>query len=110
SPEPPDAFRPHLLIEVNNHLGVASSGQGVTAGKELAAQVTKVVDLAIEDHGHRPILVADGLVTSRQVDDGEPTMPKTHRTVGEHPRVVRATMKHDVPHRDNLGRVYRAAV
>src|ERR1700694_2010645 len=38
-----------LLVEVNDHLGVAASRKAMTARLELAAQLPEVVDLPVED-------------------------------------------------------------
>src|SRR5215813_12839022 len=51
----------------------------VAARKEPPAQFGKVVNLAVEDHPDRAVLVADRLTARGQVDDRKP--PHPHRDV-----------------------------
>src|SRR5688500_8909046 len=61
-----------FLVEVDDHLRVASGGEAVAPSLELGAQLHVVVDLAVEDHHHAAVLVADGLVARLEIYDGEP--------------------------------------
>ena len=44
----------------------------VPAGVELRAQLAIVVDLAVEDHPDRAVLVADRLMAAGEIDDAQP--------------------------------------
>jgi len=64
-----DERRAALFIQVDEDLGVAVGGEGVTASAELVHQLPVVVDLAVLDHLDPPVLVRDRLVAAREVDD-----------------------------------------
>ena len=72
-----DELRAFFLVEVGDHLGVALGHEAMAAPLEAGAQLGVVVDLAVEDHRDRAILVVDRLIARREVDhpqalDAEP--------------------------------------
>jgi hypothetical protein len=50
-----------LLVEVHDHLGVRMRAELVAACLQARAQRLEVVDLAVEHHRHRAVLVVDRL-------------------------------------------------
>jgi hypothetical protein len=64
--------RPELLVCMDDHLGVASGLELVASGFELAPQLAKVVNLAIEDNVDGSIFVRDRLIPGHKVDDRQP--------------------------------------
>src|SRR5438552_14050604 len=82
-PRVPDRHREHpaqagcerlavLLVQVEQHLGVAARAESMAGPLELAPQLAVVVDLAVLDDVNRPVLVPDRLVAGLEVDDREP--------------------------------------
>jgi hypothetical protein len=71
------AVEPPFLVGVNDGFCVCTRGEAVTARFQLATQLAMVVDLAVEDHDNRPVLVRDRLISCDEVDDRE--APDTER-------------------------------
>ena len=63
---------PVLLVEMDEHLGVAARREAVPGALELVPQLAVVVDLAVLDDRDPAVLVRDRLVARREVDDREP--------------------------------------
>src|SRR2546422_4548247 len=76
--EPCDAVRTEALIQRNDRLDVARRAEGITGEGILAAQLRRVVDLAVANHPDGAIGVLEWLVAGGQVHDGEPagTQPR----------------------------------
>src|SRR5437016_4440240 len=45
-------------------------------------QLLEIINLTVEDDPNRAVLVAERLVTTRQIDDGEPAMSQADRRTG----------------------------
>src|SRR2546425_1040086 len=63
------ALGPILLVQVNDHLGVSAGVEAVATSFQCPAQLWEVVDLPIEDDPEGSVLVVDGLMSRRQIDD-----------------------------------------
>ena len=61
-----------LLVEVDEHLGVAVGAEAVALRLELGAELAVVVELAVLDDDDAAVLVRDRLVAGLEVDDREP--------------------------------------
>ena len=72
-----------LLVEVDEHLGVAARREAVPGALELVPQLAVVVDLAVLDDGDPAVLVGDRLVAGREVDDREPPGREPDRAFDE---------------------------
>src|SRR5439155_6551949 len=70
--EPSDAVRAEALIQRNDRLDVAGRAERVAGEGILAAQLRRVVDLAVADHPDGRIRALERLVARGQVHDGEP--------------------------------------
>ena len=81
----PDAVGPVLLIEMDDDLGIALGRERMPARAKLRAQFPIVVDLAVEDDGHGPILVVHGLIARGQVDHAEPLDAQADMAVHKQP-------------------------
>ena len=93
------AFRAQLLVEVNDHLGVAVRPERVAAALEAAPQLPVVVDLAVQDNRHRAVLVVDRLIARLEVDHPEALNPQPHLGIEVNAARVRSAML--------LGRAHR---
>ena len=100
---------PFLLVEVDEHLGVAVRGEAVAGALELRAQLGVVVELAVLDDVNRAVLVRDRLVAGLQVDDREPAGSQSDRPFDEGAVAVRASVKELRAHPRELLRVGRPA-
>jgi hypothetical protein len=67
-----EAGRPHLLVEVDDDLGVGLGCQLVPLLQQLLAQLDVVEDLAVEDNPQALILVAHRLLPAAEVDNAQP--------------------------------------
>ena len=93
-------------VQMQQHLGVRMAPEGVPPRLQLAAQLTKVVDLAVEDDGHLPRGIEHRLMPRRrQVDDRQTAVGQTDPLFGpmEIPRVVGAAMNDLLPHKSQGG-------
>src|SRR5262245_29643527 len=87
-----------FFVEMDQDFGIALGPEPVAAGFEIAAQLPVIVALAIEDDLNRAVLVADRLVASLQVDDGEPAMRQADTGLAPEPLGVRTAMGDRVAH------------
>jgi hypothetical protein len=101
------------LPEMQQHLGVGLGAEHRALRRELVAQRTVVVDLAVEDDAEPAVgalhrLVGDGA----QVDDRQPAMAEADAALGAHPlaRAVRSARGHAVARGAQLRRVDRRCV
>ncbi len=70
-----DELQPEFLVTVDDGFRVGARGEGMAAPLEVARELGKVVDLAVEDNRERARLVVDRLVARRQVDDAQAPVP-----------------------------------
>ena len=98
-----------LLVEVDEHLGVAARREAVPGALELVPQLAVVVELAVLDDGDPAVLVRDRLVAGREVDDREPPGGEAHRAFDEGPIGVGPAVDERRAHRREPGGVDGAA-
>src|SRR6516162_3984427 len=91
--EPLDCRRAPLLVRVHNRFRIGCGVEAVAGLFELPAQLAIVVNLAVEDDPHGPILVVDRLVACGQVNDAQPAHPYAAALADERPLIVRTTMR-----------------
>ncbi len=72
-----------LLVEVDEHLRVAVSREGVTGPLEVVPELAVVVELAVLDDLDAAVLVADWLVAGLEVDDRETARGEADTAVDE---------------------------
>ena len=65
---------PFVLVEVDEHFGVALGAEVVPGAFQPAAQVAEVVDFAVEDDPDRAVFVGERLLAAGHVDDRQPAM------------------------------------
>ena len=73
-PQPPHQVVAVLLVEVDDDLRVAVRPEPVPPRLQPCPQLPVIVDLPVEDDLDRPVLVADRLVPTGQVDDRRPAL------------------------------------
>jgi hypothetical protein len=111
--QPADAVGAVLLVEMNDDLGVTVRREVVAAAHEILAQLTEVVDLAVEHDRDRAVLVVNRLVPGDEVDDAQPLDPEPDFTSAEDaariwPAVLEAgahPLDHVGPHRGSGARL-----
>jgi hypothetical protein len=81
-----------LLPRVDDDLGVAPRPEAVAALLELRAQVEVVEDLAVVGDPERAVLVREGLLPGREVDDREPRVRQADPVVAVDAELVRAAV------------------
>jgi hypothetical protein len=100
-----------LLVAVDDRLRVRSGGEPMASGNQLVPQLLEVVDLAVEHHDDRPVLVEHGLIARRQIDDRQAAVPQPHAPLEVKAVGIGATMGHRGGHaaeelaRDRVPRV-----
>ena len=87
-----------LLVAVQQHLGVAVRGKGVSRRDQLLAQGLKVVDLAVVDQHKALVLVVHRLRAVRKVDDAQAAEAERHVRIGVCARAVRPAMDNQIGH------------
>jgi hypothetical protein len=70
----------------------------MAAGDELLTQRSMVVNFAVENDPESAIFVADGLMTSDEVDDAQPAHAKSNTALLVYAFVIRAAMYHCPAH------------
>ena len=101
--KPPQASRPILLEGMDDDLGVAPGGEPVSVCLQLGAQLEEIVDLAVERHPDRAVLVAHRLPAAGQVDDAEPALAEADVALDVEPLVVGAAMREAGARRSRTG-------
>ena len=100
----PEEGRALLLVQVDEHLGVAVRAEGVAGALELAAQLWVVVELAVLDDVDGAVLVRYRLVAGLEVDDREPAGGEADGPVDEDSVAVGAAVEQPRAHaREPLG-------
>ena len=89
---------PVLLVEVDDHLGVALGGEAVALALQLPPQLDEVEDLPVEAEPHRAVLVGDRLEAVGDVDDAQPAVRETDAVVAVQAVAVGSAM---AEHRDH---------
>ncbi len=70
-------------------------------GKQVAPQITIVIDLPVEDNQLGPIFVEDRLMSPSQIDDAEASHAHPHASLDEQPLIVRSPMTNRIAHGAN---------
>src|SRR5690349_7834705 len=81
-------FRAVLLVQMDQHFGVALRAEGVPAAHEHRAQLTIVVDLPVIGNNNSPVLVLHRLFGARQIYNAEARMAQHAATCGRRPRAL----------------------
>jgi hypothetical protein len=104
-----EPLAPPLLVPVHEHLGVAVGLERVPELLQLVLELRVVVNLTIERHVDRVVLVRHRLVPRRDVDDRQPRVPEPAMPVRRVPvpLPVRASETERVHHAfgDGLGQL-----
>ena len=82
----------HLLVEMDDDLGVALRPELMSLGDQLAAEFAVVVDLAVEDDVVAAGFVAHRLAAAGEVNDAQPLVEERGRVVLVGALVVRPAM------------------
>src|SRR5690606_8686829 len=64
------------LPRVDDDFRVAARAEYMTERLQLGHEVLEIVDLPVEHHGHRAVLVEQRLLTGGHIDDGKPAVAK----------------------------------
>ena len=73
-----EEVRPLVLVEVDDHFGVAVRAEAMAGAFQPPAQLAEVVDFAVEDDPDRAVFVRQRLLPAGQVDDRQPAMAQGH--------------------------------
>src|SRR5580658_870567 len=93
-----NAFRAILLVKMNDGFRVAMRTEAVAARDQPFPQNLVIVNFAVEDYPDRPVLIADGLVASDQVDDAEAPHSQSDAAFRVDSLIVRPTVRHRCAH------------
>ncbi len=84
--------------EVDNSFGVSLGLENMAVPHQVSAKLVVIVNFAVKDDVNAPVFVGQWLMTTAQVNYGEPTKAEADRTRDEIATVVRATMADRVGH------------
>ena len=101
--QPSYAIGALVLVEMEDGLGVALSGELVSPCNQPTPELAIVVDLAVEDDDLRPIFVENRLSPASQIDDAEPAHPEAHGALQVDALVVWPPMRDRPAHPPNRG-------
>src|SRR6185369_14552574 len=87
-----------LLVEMWDHLRIASRAEAMTTREEVGAQDRVVVDLAVADDQDVVVLVAERLRSAGDVDDRQPPASEADRPSHDPPVAVRPTVDERARH------------
>src|SRR5271166_6333449 len=87
---------------MNDHLSIRVRAKFMTSTLQLFAQIEKVVDLAVEHHGHAAIFVVDGLGAASEIDDAEPAHSQAHVASRVNAFIIRTAVHEGVRHAPHL--------
>src|SRR5262249_33124925 len=87
SPQPIDASLAPRFPRAQQHLGIAARRESPAAGRQLVAQVTIVVDLAVEDQRRGPVVTRHRLPPRDEIDDRQPRHPERRLAIEMAPGV-----------------------
>src|SRR5258708_15142 len=93
-----DAVSSVLFVQVDNGFRVAVSTVMMTTGLELLAECAVVIDLPVENDPQSSILVTDGLVAGREVDNAEAAHAQAYAAAGVDSLIVGPAMHHRGTH------------
>src|SRR6266508_5574983 len=88
-----------LLVEVDEHLGVALRRKTMAASFQPGPELAVVVDLSVLNDLDRAVLVPDRLVAALEVDDGKAPRRERDGPVDEAPLAVGAAVTQALAHR-----------
>ncbi len=71
-------FRAFVFIQMDQGFGVALRLEAMSAALQAASQGGEVIDLAVENDPHGPLLVGQRLPSAGHVDDRQPPVPQGH--------------------------------
>src|SRR5262249_20575199 len=96
-----------LLVRMHDDLGVTAGTEAVPGLLETSSELAEVVDLAVAHDPQPLVLVGDGLMTAREIDDGEAAHPEQDVTVDEVAVIIGTAMNRDAAHARVQGRIRR---
>src|SRR5208337_367094 len=85
-----------LLVKMQNGFGVAVRPELMAPGEEIRAQIAVVIDFTVESNPDGLVLVGDGLVAARQINNAQAPVPQSQHAVQVKALVIRPTMRHRV--------------
>src|SRR5450432_1485037 len=83
---------------MNERFGVAVGLKAMALGDQLCAQRLVIVDLAVEDHPERAVLIRNGLMAGAEVNDAETAHADGAAAFDMEAFVVRTAMANPVAH------------
>src|SRR4029077_10175496 len=105
-----DAGRSPLFVSMRDYFPIGTSAESVITILEFFLQLLEVIDLTIEHHSDRSILIEDRLMPTLDVNNAQATHSQRQRPAFKVAFVIRPTMLHRRRHQThNLGRVRRLA-
>src|SRR6266850_200753 len=105
-----DTFLSKIFIKVDDHFRIAGRRKCVAATLQLLPKFVKVVNFAVEDRDDGSIFIADGLLTSAQVNDAQAAHSDCQILVKIDPGIIRTAMTDDTEHVFQDVRLHRCVI
>src|SRR5215469_5179069 len=92
------AFQTVILIEMNNHFGIAVCVKAVAAVFQSCTKLGKVIDFTVEYDPDSPILVVNWLAAHGKIDNAEPPHAQACAAHDMDPFIIRAAVHDGLTH------------
>src|ERR1700730_6564390 len=87
-----------LIVSMNDGFCVAVCIEGVAELLQLFAELTVVIDLAIENNPGGAVLIVDRLLAACHIDDRHPPHAQAHALAEVEAVIIRAAMAYGLTH------------
>jgi hypothetical protein len=81
---------------MQNSFGVAMGPELVAARQEIRTEIAVIINFAVERDPDGLVLIGDGLVTARQIDDAQAAVSQAHGSIQVKALIIRPSMRHRV--------------
>ena len=104
------AVWPEVLVEMDDHFRIGGGRKHMAALLQLAAEVAKVVDLAVKHNPNRAVLIVDRLASGLEINDAQAAHAQADTGAYIESLIVWATMDHGRAHRTHFLRGDRPTI
>src|SRR5437667_5159358 len=101
-----EAIRTIGFVCMDYDFRIGVSVKNMSLSLEFPAQLKEIIDLAIEHHPYSSVFVMNGLLTTRNVNNAEPTHAEPYCPIDVDSLVVRSAVDNRSAHLPHLSGIY----